>query len=67
MFIDPTGTIRMTSCGDQIHAGNLFHCWGTSLPQVGAAIGVGQKISLDGSAPLCIAKRNCFDVIACYN
>uniref|UniRef100_H2YZR9 IQCH-like ATP-grasp domain-containing protein n=1 Tax=Ciona savignyi TaxID=51511 RepID=H2YZR9_CIOSA len=33
MLIDPTGTVHMTSCGDQIHAENPFRCWGTSVPQ----------------------------------
>nr|CAB3256677.1 IQ domain-containing protein H-like [Phallusia mammillata] len=33
MLIDPTGTVHMTSCGDQIHAENPLKCWGTSIPQ----------------------------------
>lgn len=34
MLIEPTGNIKMMSCGDQIHGDNVLKCWGTSVPQV---------------------------------
>ncbi|XP_076802306.1 IQ domain-containing protein H-like isoform X2 [Clavelina lepadiformis] len=33
MVIEPTGAVQMTSCGDQIHAGNPLKSWGLSCPQ----------------------------------
>ena len=33
MVIEPDGVVRMTSCGDQIHANNPFRCFGVSMPQ----------------------------------
>jgi len=33
MLIEPTGNVRMMSCGDQIHGDNVLKCWGTSVPQ----------------------------------
>lgn len=33
MLIEPTGTVNLLACGDQIHAESPFFCWGVSVPQ----------------------------------
>ncbi|PIK57331.1 putative IQ domain-containing protein H isoform X2 [Apostichopus japonicus] len=33
MLIEPDGHTSMVSCGDQIHAGTPYACWGLSVPQ----------------------------------
>lgn len=34
MTIEPTGVVKMNSCGDQIHAESQFKCYATTVPQV---------------------------------
>jgi len=33
MTIEPTGVVKMNSCGDQIHAESPFKCYATTVPQ----------------------------------
>lgn len=33
MLIEPDGHTSIVSCGDQIHAGTPYACWGLSVPQ----------------------------------
>jgi len=33
MLIEPDGALKMTSCGDQIHAKNPLRSFGVSMPQ----------------------------------
>lgn len=33
LLIEPSGTMSLLTCGDQIHADNQFSCWGLSFPQ----------------------------------
>ncbi|BFY98989.1 hypothetical protein BsWGS_02029 [Bradybaena similaris] len=33
LLIEPSGTVSLLTCGDQIHADSQFSCWGLSFPQ----------------------------------